>query len=226
MTRAALSWGRKRAATALAAALVLLAAGPSARADTWVFDPQNTEVRFSWDHLGLSRQSGRFLEVDGRLEFTPTDPGAGAIDVTIRSASVATGVKEYDANLKRVDVFDAAQHPEIPFKSRAVRHIGDNTGELVGDLTILGVTRPVTLQVAWNFTGEHPLAMVNPTYKGKWVSGFSATTTIQRSEWGLKRGVPLISDDIHIGIEAEFLRKEESDSQAGASLTRPPASRQ
>ena len=226
MTRAALSVGRKRAAAALAAALVSLGTGLPAGADTWVFDPQNTEVRFSWDHLGLSRQSGRFLEVDGRLDFTPTDPRSGAIAVTIRSASVATGVKEYDANLKSADFFDTAQHPEITFKSTAVRHIGDNTGEVVGDLTILGVTRPVTLQVAWNFTGEHPLAMVNPTYKGKWVSGFSATTTIQRSAWGLKRGVPLISDDIHIGIEAEFVRKEESDGQAGASLMPPPAFQQ
>ena len=213
MTCAALATGRKRAATALAAALVFLGAVLPARADTWVFDTQNTEVRFSWDHLGLSRQSGRFLEVDGRLEFTPTDPGGGSVEVRIRSASVATGVKEYDANLKSVDFFDAAQHPEITFKSTAVRHIGDNTGEVVGDLTIVGVTKPVTLQVAWNFTGEHPLAMVNPTYKGKWVSGFSATTTIQRSEWGLKRGVPLISDEIHIGIEAEFLRKDSDTAE-------------
>jgi len=207
MTRAALFRGWKRAAPAIAAALALLAAGAPARGDTWVFDPQNTEVRFSWDHLGLSRQSGRFLEVDGQLEFTPTDPATGAIEVTIRSASVTTGVKEYDANLKSADFFDTARYPAITFKSTGVRPIGDNTGEVAGELTILGVTRPVTLQAAWNFTGEHPLAMVNPTYKGKWVSGFSATTTIQRSEWGLKRGVPLISDEIHIAIEAEFLRK-------------------
>lgn len=208
MTRAALAIRRKRTATALAAALMPLGAGLPARGDVWVFDTQNTEVRFSWDHLGLSRQSGRFLDVEGRLDFTPTDPGRGAIDVRIRAASVDTGVKEYDANLRSADFFDAAGHPEITFKSRAVRHVGNNTGAVSGDLTILGVTRPVTLQVAWNFTGEHPLAMVNPTFKGKWVSGFSAATTIQRSEWGLKRGVPLISDEIHIGIEAEFLRKE------------------
>jgi polyisoprenoid-binding protein YceI len=226
MICAPLSAGSKRTATALAAAVASLVAGLPARGDTWVFDPQNTEVRFSWDHLGLSRQSGRFLEVDGRLEFTPTDPGAGAIDVRIRAASVTTGVKEYDANLKSVDFFDAAQHPEITFKSTGLRHIGANTAEVTGDLTILSVTRPVTLRVAWNYTGEHPLALVNPTYKGKWVSGFSATTTIQRSEWGLKRGVPLISDDIHIGIEAEFLRKEDPDGQAGASLMPLPASRQ
>jgi polyisoprenoid-binding protein YceI len=189
-----------------------------------VFDPQNTEVRFSWDHLGLSRQSGRFLDVDGRLEFTPTDPAAGAVEVTIKSASIATGVKEYDANLKSADFFDTAHHPEITFQSTGVRPIGDNTGEVVGDLTILGVTRPVTLQVAWNYSGEHPLAMINPTFKGKWVSGFSATTTIQRSEWGLKRGVPLISDEIHIAIDAEFLRIERPDGQLETgSLIRSPA---
>ena len=70
----------------------------------------------------------------------------------------------------------------------------------------MGVTWPVTLDVRWNFTGEYPLASINPAYQGKWVSGFSATTTIDRSRWGLKRGVPLISDKVEIRIEAEFIK--------------------
>jgi polyisoprenoid-binding protein YceI len=185
----------------------LLSAAP-VRADTWVFDKQNTHVSFTWDHAGLSRQSGQFLDVDGRLEFTPTDPEGGAVEVAIKTASLTTGVKEFDTNLKSPDFFDAARNPIITFQSTAVRRTGDKTGDVDGDLTIAGVTRPVTLRVVWNFTGEHPFAVFNPTYKGKWVSGFSASGTIKRSDWGLKRAIPIISDEIGITIEAEFLLKE------------------
>ncbi|MFZ4806622.1 MAG: YceI family protein [Hyphomicrobiaceae bacterium] len=192
------------AMTTLTAAL---ATAPAA-ADRWAFDRQNTEVRFSWDHLGLSRQSGRFLEMRGQLDFTPTDPEAGAIDVTIRASSLWTGVRELDEILKSPDYFDTARFPEIRFKSTAVQRVDDNTGELLGELTLLGVTRPVTLRVRWNYTGEYPLAAINPIYQNKWVSGFSAETRILRSDWGLKRALPLISDEIRISIEAEFLRQD------------------
>jgi len=192
---------------ALTALLSALATVPAA-ADSWVFDRQNTEVRFSWDHLGLSRQSGRFLEMRGQLDFTPTDPEAGSIDVTIRASSLWTGVRDLDDILKSPDYFDTARFPEIRFKSTGVRRIDDKTGELAGDLTLLGVTRPVTLTVRWNYTGEYPLAAINPIYQNKWVSGFSAETRILRSEWGLKRALPLISDEVRISIEAEFLRQD------------------
>jgi polyisoprenoid-binding protein YceI len=192
----------------LAAAALAVGVGEPARADTWLLDKQNSEIRFSWDHLGLSRQSGRFLELEGRADFTPTDPVAGGVEVTIRAASLATGVKEYDAILKSPDFFDVVRNPEIMFRSIAITQTGEKTGEISGELTIMGITRPVTLQATWNFTGEHPFAVFNPTYRGKWVSGFSASTTVLRSEWGLKRGLPLLSDEIRIAIEAEFLRRE------------------
>lgn len=186
---------------------VAMAANPS-RADTWVFDRQNTEIRFSWDHLGLSRQSGQFLEMRGKLDFTPTEPESGSVDVTIRVASISTGVRELDDMLKSPDYFDSQRFPEIRFRSTGVRKLSDKTGELDGELTMLGVTRPVTLSAVWNYTGEYPLAAINPVYMNKWVSGFSAETRIKRSEWGLTRALPLISDEIRIAIEAEFLRED------------------
>jgi polyisoprenoid-binding protein YceI len=180
----------------------------TAQADTWAFDKAHTEIRFSWDHLGLSRKSGRFLDMDGTLEFSPTEPEQGQIDVSIRTASVATGVRELDDHLKSPDFFAATANPRITFKSTGVTKTGERTGEVNGNLTIAGITKPVTLDVKWNFTGEYPLSSINPAYQGKWVSGFSATTTIARSDFGLKRAIPLISDDIQITIEAELLRKE------------------
>jgi polyisoprenoid-binding protein YceI len=128
--------------------------------------------------------------------------------VRIRTASVVTGVRELDDHLKSPDFFRATAHPHITFKSSGVTKTGDRTGEVNGDLTIAGVSKPVTLDVTWNFTGEYPLSQINPAYQGKWVSGFSAKTTIARSDFGLKRAIPLISDDIQITIEAELLRKE------------------
>ncbi len=187
---------------------LLMAISAPAAADIWVIDKQNSSVRFTWNHLGLSRQSGRFLDFDGRLEFTPTDPAAGSINVAIKTASLTTGVVEYDSNLKSADFFNVAENPIITFKSTSIRPTTDKTGEVDGELTILGVTNPVTLQVMWNYTGEHPFAPINPTYKGKWVSGFTATTTVLRSAWGLTRALPLIGDEIRIVIEAEFLLKE------------------
>ncbi len=196
-------------ASMLAALLaVSLSFAQTASADTWVFDKQHTEIRFSWDHLGLSRRSGRFLEMDGVLDFTPTDPEAGSIELSIRTASLSTGTKELDDALRSTDFFAANAHPRITFKSNSIVKSGERSGEIRGDLTIHGITRPVTLNATWNFTGEHPLSGVNPTYQGKWVSGFTATAQIMRSEFGLKRGVPLLSDEIQIGIDAVFLRKE------------------
>lgn len=201
----------RRAALSIAAAAWVAAmpvwSSPAA-ADIWVFDQQHTEVRFSWDHLGLVRQSAEFLAVDGRLDFTPTDPENGSIDVTIKVAGLSSGVKALDNDLKGPDFFDMARHPTITFKSTAVRRTGDKTGTVEGDLTIMGITRPTVLKVIWTFTGEHPFAQINPTYAGKWVSGFSATALVRRSDWGLKRAVPLISDDIQVQIDAEFLRAE------------------
>jgi len=192
-----------------AVALLLFAGGLApARADTWTFDRQNTEVLFSWNHLGLSQQSGQFLEMRGKLDFTPTDPESGSVEVTIRVASIWTGVRELDDMLKSPDYFNAARFPDITFSSTGVRRIDDKTGDLDGELTMLGVTKPVTLRVRWNFTGEYPLASINPVYQGKWVSGFSAETRILRSQWGLTRALPLISDEIRIVIEAEFLRQD------------------
>ncbi len=199
-----------RHATALVAVVLGLglAGAASVHADTWVFDKPGTEIRFSWDYLGLSRRSGRFVDMEGALEFTPTDPETGMIELSIKAASVSTGSREFDDILKSADFFAVAGNPRITFRSTGITKTGERTGDLKGELTILGVTRPVVLTTTWNFTGEHPLAASNPTYQGKWVSGFSATTKVLRSDFGLKRGIPLVSDEVRIDIEAVFLRKD------------------
>lgn len=178
---------------------------PGVHAGTFTIDKQHTEVRFSWDHLGLSRQSAKFTDVTGTVSFDPEKPDASTVDVQIKLASLVTGVAALDTQLvKTKDYFDAAANPLITFKSTDVRSTGEKTAELTGDLTINGVTKPVTLAVVWNFLGPHPLGAINPTYKDLMAAGFSARTQILRSEWGLTRTIPLVSDEIRIAIETEM----------------------
>jgi polyisoprenoid-binding protein YceI len=194
---------------ALFGLLLVSCFGLEAHADRFALDKPHTDIRFSWDHLGLSRQSGKFTDATGTVAFDSSKPEATTVSVTIPVASLMTGVPPLDAALvKTRDYFDVAAHPVITFKSTGVKVTSDKTAELAGDLTINGMTKPVTLAVVWNYLGEHPLGSVNPTFAGKTAAGFSARTQILRSEWGITRLIPLVSDEIRISIEAEMHRLE------------------
>ncbi|MGE3066926.1 MAG: YceI family protein [Hyphomicrobiaceae bacterium] len=193
---------------AIALALGAFAMATPAAAETYVFDKELTSVLFSWNHMGLSRQTARFLDCEGTLEFDPAQPERGAVAVVIKTASLSTGNPQFDKNLRSADFFNAGVNPDITFRSTGVRVTGRQTGEVTGDLTISGITKPVLLYVTWNYTGEHPMAKLNPAYLNKVVSGFSAVAKLNRSEWGLDRVIPFVSDEIQISIEAELTRKE------------------
>jgi len=192
----------------LAVAALCAAFSAPARADVYDLDPEHTEVRFSWDHLGLSRQSGRFTEVKGTVDFNPANPAASRVEVTIPLRGIQTGVRKLDDHLLTShEFFDPATHPDITFRSVSVTPTGQRTAEVTGELAINGIARPVVLDVIWNFSGEHPLSTINPTYAGVYASGFSAKTQIRRSDWGLTRTIPYVSDEIRIGIETEMHRR-------------------
>lgn len=191
----------------IAASCLALAAPGAALAALYTFDKAHTNVTFSWNRLGLSRQSGRVLDVDGIVDFEPEAPEQGQVDVSLRVASIWTGVPALDKHLRSPDFFDAERHPLITFRSTSARRTGQTTGEVTGELTILGVSRPLTLHVNWNFTGEHPFGKFNANYAGKIVSGFTATARLRRSDWGMTRAIPLASDEIEITINTELLRK-------------------
>jgi polyisoprenoid-binding protein YceI len=177
----------------------------AATADTFQLDKQHTEVRVSWDHMGLSRPSAKFTDVSGTVGFDPEKPEESTVAVEIKVSSLVTGVAALDAVLlKTKDYFDTNAHPTMTFKSTGVRSTGDKTAELMGDLTINGVSKPVTLAVVWNFLGPHPLGQFNPTYQGITAAGFTARTQILRSAWGIERTIPLVSDEIRIVIETEM----------------------
>jgi polyisoprenoid-binding protein YceI len=197
---------------AAAAGLVLVAALAEAppvlaQAAVYTFDPDHTEVRATWDHLGLSRQSGTIRKLQGTLAFDPAAPHEARVTVRLAVRDLSTGVPALDRHLLETsDYFDTATHPEIIFESTDVAPTSAATANVTGNLTINGIAKPVVLVMTLNFMGEHPLAGINPTYQGQTVVGFSGRAQILRSEWGLTRTIPLVSDEIRISIEAELIQ--------------------
>jgi len=183
------------AASAIAASLAL--GGTAYAADTYVPDKGHTEIRFSWSHFGVSKMSGLILDYKGALNFDAASPENSKLDFTAKTDSLWTHVEKLDLHLKSADFFDAAKFPEITFKSTKVEKTGETTGRITGDLTIKGVTRPVTLDTKLVFKGPHPMTK-------KPALGFQAVTTIKRSDFNVSTFVPAVSDGIDITINTEM----------------------
>ena len=175
--------GTRLRATALGAAVVLLSQ-PALAAETYYFDQGHTEVHFTWSHAGVSMQHGEFTKLDGKLTLDPDNVENSAIDVTIDANSLDSGYKALDDHLKGADFFDVTAYPTIIFKSTSVKRTGEDTADIVGDLTIRGVTKPVTLRTRLTHRGAHPVARVIDYYKGEWVA-FHATTGIDHTAFGV-----------------------------------------
>ena len=188
--------------------LMLTAHTAPVAAEPFVFDKGFTAVTFSWSHLGLSRQTARFNGVDGLADIDPERPESSKVDVTIRTSTVQSGVDTFDRILRSPDYLNAATYPTIAFHSTTVTRTGEKTADVEGELEILGQSKPVTLHVTLNVFGPHPSADANPAYIGKKVAAFSAKTQILRSNWGMSRGAPLVSDEVENAIETELVSKD------------------
>jgi len=160
----------------------------------------HTQVVFSAMHLGLSPYYGRLGGATGTLTFSPLDPSRSALAIELDAKSIATMSDAVSRALCADDAFACAKSPRIGFRSTAIKRTGDTTGEIAGDLTIAGVTKPVTLTARFHGGMQGPLGQDN------YQLGFSAEATIKRSDFGLTRMIwsPTVSDDIHLFIAAEF----------------------
>jgi len=181
-----------------------------AQPQEYQFDKGHTQIRISWNHLGLSEQSALFREYEGSVTFDQEDVSNSAVNVTIDPASVDSGVPDFDDHLRSSDFFHVEEHPEATFETTEVVQTGPNTGRMTGDLTIKGITKPVTLDVTLNFAGDHPLAAFSDKYAGRKAAGFQATGRVLRSEFDLGRNAPLVSDWVDIEINTELFRDAES----------------
>lgn len=167
------------------------------RAGAYRLDPRHASLVFKINHMGFSDYVGRFERFDASLDFDEADPAAARVDATIDMTSLDVAYDEFAATLTGPNWFDAARFPQAVFHSTSIAATGDNTGTMTGDLTLHGVTRPVTLDVTFNGGGQDLL-------RGAYVVGFSAHGAINRDDFGVDRFDGIVSDEVKIEIEAEF----------------------
>lgn len=179
----------------LLAALLIAFSAPVYAADTYILDSNHTNVVWQINHFGFSNPSGKFTKVEGQLVLDEANPAKSSVNVRLSPANVLTGVEKLDEHLRGKDFFDVAQFPDATFISTNVTLTGKDTAKVTGILTVHGVSKSVTLDVKLNKIGMN---MMN-----KKTAGFSATTVIKRSDFGMTSYLPGLGDEVSISIESE-----------------------
>lgn len=192
---------------ALAACGYLLPSGhqttePTAlRAGAYRLDPDHAVLLWKIDHLGFSTFVGRFDRLAGSLDFDPERPTEAVLEVVVETASVSTHVPSLTSDLRTATWFATDRYPEARFVSRSVEVTGPASGIVEGELTLLGVTQPVTLDVTFNGGAANLLT-------GRYTLGFAASAVIDRTAFGLSTFAPAIGREVTLEIHAEFLASD------------------
>ena len=170
------------------------------RAGAYELDSGHGKITWSVNHLGFSKYVGQFVNVKAELTLDPADPAASSLTATIPLTDVAPNDDALKRHLQTADFFDTANHPTATFVSRSVTVDSDDPNEatVVGDLTLRGVTKPVTIEVEFNQAG---------TAMGAYKAGFDGEATIKRSDFGINYALPAVSDEVELHIEGEFVIK-------------------
>ncbi len=167
----------------------------AAPAGAYTLDPAHSSVTMRVSHFGLSYATLRFDKLDATLTYDPAHPEASKLQVTVDPASVDTGDEALNRQIA-TELFEAGKYPQIRFVSTTVKPTIEGRGQVTGDLTFHGVTRPVDLDVVFNGAGQDPQHQTR--------LGFSANATIQRSQFGVTKYRPAAGDDVSVDIEVEF----------------------
>jgi polyisoprenoid-binding protein YceI len=189
--------------TPLALLSALLIAHAAFAADTFVFDKAHSTIGFQVRHL-FSKVPGKFDDFSGQIVLDEANPEQSSVEVTIKTASVDTGVKMRDDDLRSPNFFDATKFPEITFKSTSVKTTGENTADVTGNLSMHGVTKEVVLKVELLGKGAG--------MQGAITSGWDAGTALKRSDFGLSwnkviEGTQVVGDDVQIELHVEADKK-------------------
>lgn len=183
---------KRNALAFLFAASLPLAAHAS---DSYTADPPHTFAHFTVSHFGFSTMHGRFDKTSGKVTLDRAAKN-GSVDIAIESASVDTGFAKRDEHLKSPDFFNAAEFPSITYKSNSIKFKGDTPVRVDGNLTLLGVTKPVALTITEFKCGDNPM-------NKKPECGAGAIAQIKRSDFGMKSFLPGVGDDIKLEFEIE-----------------------
>jgi len=185
-------------------AFLMLTISAAAEVQTWQIDPNHTAAQFSVRHMGISTVRGAFTKVSGSAQYDPSNPTKTVVDATIEATSVDTRVSMRDEDLRSPNYFDVAKYPTITFKSKSVQDAGEGKLKMVGDLTIHGVTKEVTLDV------DGPSSPVTDQ-RGNSHIGASASTKVNRKDFGVGGSSNMVGEDITITIDVELLRKAQTN---------------
>ena len=183
-------------------AALLMCGAAVAKPESYTLDPVHTRVAFQVSHAGFSNPVGSFSGTTGTLEFDDKDWTGARLSAQIPIATLELGDDEWQKKILDRTFFDAEKFPEARFVSTRVEPTGATTANVTGDLTLHGVTRPVTLAVTLNALKRHPLTL-------KRTAGFSATATLSRKEFGMAAWKSVVGDEVRLIIEAEAVRSRE-----------------
>jgi polyisoprenoid-binding protein YceI len=186
----------------LALIATLVTAPALAAAEKYMLDASHSQIVFSYNHLGFSTSYGMFSGLNGEILFDQADPAASSVTVSFPVKTMLTGWQERFDHFMSADFFDAADDEVVTFTSTAIEVTGEKTAKITGDLSLNGVTKSVVLDAVMNQVGEHPMA------KTPW-AGFSATTTLIRSDYNLGQFAPYVSDEVQVQISIEAQKAAE-----------------
>ncbi len=167
----------------------------------WNNDDAHSELGFTVKHLGISDISGNFNDFDAKISSSKDDFSDASFELTAKVASIDTRVEARDNHLKSADFFDAEKYPTLTFKSTELKNAGKNKYKVNGELTMHGVTRPVTLDLTYNGTIDNPM-------NKKKTAGFEVTGVIKRSDFNIGSKFPaaVVSDEVRIKADGEFVK--------------------
>ena len=181
-----------------AAALAVSAGSALAAPETYELDPSHSQVVFTYNHLGFSTTTGMFSGFEGTIEFDAEDPANSSVSVSMPLMSMFTGWEKREEHFMSEDFFGAKEGDLVTFASTGIEVTGENTAKITGDLSMNGVTKSVVLNTVLNQKSD-----AHPMNNRPWL-GFDASTTLLRSDFGVDKFAPYVSDEVevHISIEA------------------------
>ena len=190
----------RRTLASLSMIAALLASATPGRAADYTIDLTHSHILFTIDHLGFAKIVGLFSDFSGTLSFDSNNVSASKLAVTVKTESLQTQFAARDKDLKGADWFNVTEFPEMTYVGSEFVKKDEHTGTITGNLTLHGVTKPVTLNVVLNKVGQNPLDKINS-------AGFSARGTLKRADFGMKTFSGPIGDDVDLIIEIEAKQK-------------------
>lgn len=183
----------------LAAGFAVLATSVWASPETYSIDPTHSAARFGYNHLGWTYQQHRFDQMTGKIVYDKAAK-TGSVDVSIDAKSVNTGYAVFNGQIQAEDMFDTAKYPTITYKSTSVKFEGDKPVSIDGELTIKGITKPVTLTVTSFASGPHPVQ------KKRESIGANAVAKIKRSDFNIMKQIPMVADEVDLSFTVQAFK--------------------